>query len=84
MSTGTGRFIGGEHHGEPFRLPLSADHMAIINTGSKYSSFIAAHPLLKKPLTYLVSTELLDEPRNLSERAIAFIREKELWDWGAA
>lgn len=76
------RLIGGENHGEPMQFPLPADKIAFIDSGSKYSAFLIAHPLHEEARTYLVSSDLLDSDANITDRAIKYIDTHQLWDWG--
>lgn len=78
MSNISGRLIGGAHHGEPFEVPLSAENMAVINSGSRYTGVMTVPPGGAEPYTYLVSTDLIESGQYLD-----FIRANNLWDWGA-
>lgn len=84
MQPTTGRLIGGNHHGERFQLPLSGEHLAFIETGDRYSAFIMAAPDDIEARSYLISKELLDEQGRITDKAITYIADNDLWSWGAA
>jgi len=82
MPTGNARLIGGNCHGQQFNFPLSSEHLAFIETGDRYTAFLISNPALRKPRTYLVSKDLLDEKGGITDLAISYINDNDLWEWG--